>query len=174
MDSSFTRRDLLRGATGFAFVTLQLSAADPGAPLFFTRDEFQLLDALTDLIIPTDEHSPGAHEALVAPYIDRSVAEAFDPGAKTSWRKGLAYVNDLSREKNGKPFLEASKPQQIAVVTEMAKNEFAPKTDGEKFFGQLKQTTAATYYSTSLGIHQEMNYKGNVLLREFVGYSVGS
>ena len=174
MDSSLTRRDLLRGATVLAFTTLQLPAADPGAPLFFTREEFQLLDALTDLIIPTDEHSPGAREAAVARYIDKTVAEAFDAETKTSWRKGLALVNDLSREKNRAPFLKASKRQQVEVLTEMAQNEFAPKTDAEKFFGQLKQTTAATYYSTSLGIHEEMNYKGNVMLQQFVGYSVGT
>jgi hypothetical protein len=26
------------------------------------------------------------------------------------------------------------------------------------------------YYTTSIGIHQEINYKGNVLLDKFVGY----
>jgi gluconate 2-dehydrogenase subunit 3-like protein len=40
----------------------------------------------------------------------------------------------------------------------------------DNFFTQLKQTTAFAYYSSSIGIHQEMNYKGNVLLTEFQGY----
>lgn len=172
MPDTVTRRDLFRGAALLAFTTLQLPAAEAGAPLFFTKDEFALLDALTELIVPADDHSPGAHEAAVAPYIDKTVAEAFDPDEKSSWRKGLACVNDLSQKSNGKPFLQASKKQQIAVLTEMSKNEFQAKTDPEKFFGQLKETTAATYYSTSIGIHQEMNYKGNVVLEQFVGYAV--
>jgi len=36
--------------------------------------------------------------------------------------------------------------------------------------GQLKQTTAFAYYSSSIGIHKEMEYKGNVFLNQFVGY----
>ena len=73
---------------------------------------------------------------------------------------------------NQKPFLKASKREQVATLSLMAKNEKQPKTPEEKFFGQLKQTTAFAYYSSKIGIHQEMEYKGNVLLPKFVGYDV--
>jgi hypothetical protein len=43
-------------------------------------------------------------------------------------------------------------------------------TPEQKFWGQLKQSTAFAYYSSKIGIHQDMNYKGNVYLKEFVGY----
>jgi Gluconate 2-dehydrogenase subunit 3 len=79
MDTPLNRRDLMRAMTAVAFTTLQLPAAEPNAPLFFTKDEFALLDTLTEILIPTDEHSPGAHAAGVAAYIDRTVAEAFLP-----------------------------------------------------------------------------------------------
>jgi hypothetical protein len=154
------RREILKLAAG-AFVCLQLPAAEPGAPLFFTTEEFALLDTLTELIIPTDGHSPGAHDAGVAAYIDRTVAEAYVPDEKTSWRKGLAAVEELMKESGGTP---------VAVLTELAANEKDPKTEAEKFFTQLKQTTAFAYYSSSIGIHQEMGYLGNVLLPQFKGY----
>jgi gluconate 2-dehydrogenase gamma chain len=163
------RRDLLKALTATA-VALQLPAAEPNAPLFFTKDEFALLDALTEMIVPADDHSPGAHEAGVAAYIDRTVAEAFASEEKTSWRKGLATINELSTSLNGKPFLQATKQQQVALLTKIAAAEKDPKTEGERFFTQLKQTTAFTYYSSKIGIHEEMNYKGNVLLTQFVGY----
>jgi hypothetical protein len=54
----------------------------------------------------------------------------------------------------------------------MAKNEMNPKTPEEVFFGQLKQGTVQAYYTSKIGIHQEMEYKGNVMLQEFVGYEV--
>src|SRR2546429_2285386 len=41
----------------------------PYTPLFFDKDELSAVEALTELIIPTDE-SPGAKEAQVARYID--------------------------------------------------------------------------------------------------------
>ncbi len=174
MDSALpfdlNRRDLLKTLTAAAFTTLQLPAADPNAPFYFTRSEFALLDALTELMVPADGHSPGAHEAGVAAYIDRTVAEAFLPENKTSWRKGLASMDEESNRMYQGPFLKASKKEQIDLLKKIAAAEQDPKTEAEKFFTQLKQTTAFAYYSSSIGIHQEMNYKGNVLLDQFVGY----
>jgi len=186
MSSDFNRRDLLKLLSAAAFSTpLALSAAEPGAPLFFTKDEFLLLDTLTELVIPADDHSPGAHDAGVAVYIDRTVAEAFMPEDKTSWQKGLASVNQLSQSMHDKPFMQLTKEQQIAVLQKMSQNEDAKRSDkgeaegdsgkrgmarSEQFFGQLKNTTAAAYYNSSIGIHQEIEYKGNVILEKFVGY----
>ena len=170
MEAALNRRELLKAFTAAAFTTLQLPAADPSAPLFFTRDEFALLDTLTELLIPTDEHSPGAHAAGVAAYIDRSVAEAFLPEEKTSWRKGLASLDELSKSMHDMPFKTASEQQKTALLTKIAAAEHNPQSDAEKFFTQLKQTTAFVYYSSSVGIHQDINYKGNVILEQFVGY----
>jgi Gluconate 2-dehydrogenase subunit 3 len=170
MDALLNRRDLVRALTAVAFTRLQLPAAEPGAPLFFTRDEFALLDALTDLLIPTDDHSPGAHEAGVAAYIDRTTAEAFRAEDKETWRKGLAAMNAFSQSTCQCPFLKASKQQQTDMLTRLAAKEHHPETEPEKFFTQLKQTTAFAYYSSSIGIHQDIQYKGNVLLEQFVGY----
>lgn len=170
METGLNRRDLFKVFTAAAFTTLQLPAAEPNAPLFFRRDEFALLDALTDLVIPTDEHSPGAHDAGVAAYIDRSVAEAFLAEDKDSWRNGLKSIDELSQSMYGSPFLKINQQQQTALVENIAKAEDHPKTEPEKFFTQLKQTTAFVYYSSSIGIHEETNYKGNVILEQFVGY----
>lgn len=179
--AQMNRRELVEFLAGAAFA-LQLPAAEPGAPLFFTKDEFALLDCLTDTIIPTDEHSPGAHAAGVAAFIDRTTAEAFLAKDKQSWRDGLQLVNSLSQRLNGAPFLEARKEQQVAVLSNMAQNEEKykkprhgenedeHKTPEQRFWGQLKETTAFAYYSSSIGIHQDMNYKGNVYLKEFIGY----
>jgi len=166
---ALNRRELLKVLTAGP-AALQLPAADPTAPLFFTRQEFALLDALTELVIPTDAHSPGAHAAGVAAYLDRTVAEAFLPENKESWRTGLASIEELSREMNGSSFLKSSKQQQNALLTKIAAAENDPHTKPERFFTQLKQSTASAYYSSSVGIHQDLQYKGNVLLQQFVGY----
>ena len=179
MEPALNRRDLIK-IFGAAVATSQLPAAEravhqlaapqPGAPLFFTKDEFALLDTLTEMIIPTDDHSPGAHEAGVAAYIDRMVAEAYVPEEKTTWRNGLASLNGMSEKINGGFFLKSSKAQQLDLLKTIAAAENDPKSEQEKFFTQLKQTTAFAYYSSSIGIHNEMNYKGNVILEKFVGY----
>ncbi len=45
MEGGLNRRDLFKTAAAFAFTTLQLPAADPNAPLFFSQEEFALLDS---------------------------------------------------------------------------------------------------------------------------------
>ena len=184
MPADLNRRDLLKFVSAAALTApLALPAPEPGAPLYFQKDEFLLLDTLTELIIPADDHSPGAHAAGVAAYIDRTVAEAFLSEDKLSWRKGLASVNGLSQSMHGRPFLKLSKNQQISVVQKLASAE-ADNEDAQnegdssekksrrsgKFWGQLKNTTAFAYYTTDIGIHKEMEYKGNVILEKFVGY----
>jgi hypothetical protein len=155
------RRDILKLMAGAAFApALQLTAAQPGKPLYFTDAEFAALDELTEMIIPTDAHSPGAHEAGVAAYIDKSVAEAFLPEDKESWRRGLA------------PFLPLDKAGRVAMLTTLAAKEKDPHTDAERFFGQLKETTAFAYYTTRIGIHQDIQYLGNVIQQQFSGYEV--
>jgi len=153
------RRDLLKIVAGAALMpALQLTAHEEGAPLYFTKEEFAALDELTEIIIPADAHSPGAHAAGVAVFIDKSVAEAFLPKDKESWRKGLA------------PFLSLDKKQRVALLTKLAAKENDPHTEQEHFFGQLKETTAFAYYTSNIGIHQDIQYIGNVIQEQFSGY----
>ena len=68
--------------------------------------------------------------------------------------------------------MASSPDQRLAVVTKMAANERAPQTDAERFFVTLKAATINAYYTSKIGIQQEMEYKGNTLLQEFVGTDV--
>ncbi|HUE00391.1 MAG TPA: gluconate 2-dehydrogenase subunit 3 family protein [Bryobacteraceae bacterium] len=171
MSYPINRRDLIRIGAG-AVIAAPAAFAVTGAPKFFTSSEFAMLDELTELIIPADDHSPGARAAQVAAYIDTSVAEAFEPKVRDDWRDGLKLVDELSRKMHDHAFMEASPGERVAVLTRMAKNERNPKNREEVFFHELKYATAQAYYTSKIGIHQEMEYKGNVMLPEFVGYEV--
>jgi hypothetical protein len=175
-----SRRDVLKlGAAATVAATLtvgeQLAAQTaPAAKTFFTPDELALVDELSETIIPTDEHSPGAKAAKVAAYIDGWLAEAFDEKERTMWRDGLKLVDQLSREAAGKPFLQASPDERVAVLTRMAQNEQSPSKPEEVFFAELKSRVVKAYYTSDIGIHKDMEYKGNVYLAEFVGIDVSS
>ena len=160
----------LVGASLKAKATATDSAGGAAALLFFTPDEFAMVDELTDLIIPTDEHSPGARAAHCAAFIDSQLAEAWDPGSKNEWRDGLKLVNQLSQEMNGTPFMQATHDQRIAVLTRMARNQNKPAKPEEQFFAELKGRTAHAYYTSKIGIHQEMEYKGNTYQKEYSGF----
>jgi hypothetical protein len=146
--------------------------AAAGGPKFFTKDELAMVDELTEMIIPTDEHSPGARAAKCAAYIDARLAEAFDEEPRTLWRDGLKAIDTMSQSVNGHRFLESSEAERTAVLTKIAAAEREPKTPEEKFFGELKSRTVHAYYTSDIGIHKEMEYKGNTLLQEYVGTDV--
>jgi glucoside 3-dehydrogenase (cytochrome c) hitch-hiker subunit len=181
-EAGLTRREMIKLAAG-AIVAVPIiaqsearaaavSASAPQAKpaLFFTREEFALVDELTELIIPADDHSPGARAAEVAAYIDKRLAESFEEEPKRLWREGLGHIESLSKEMFSRAFLEASPAQRIELLTRISKNEMNPKTPEEIFFRELKTRTARAYYTSKIGIHTEMEYKGNVSLKEFVGY----
>jgi hypothetical protein len=174
---SMTRREML-GASAAA-LALPLLSARPVAALsrftfaarFFTAAEFAMVDELSDMIIPTDDHSPGARAARVAGEIDRRVADTVESDRRERWHVGLRAVNDLSREMAGKPFMEATPAERLAVLTRMAVAESDPKTPAERFFKQIKSATAQAYYTSKIGIHQDQDYKGNVYQTgEYAGF----
>lgn len=177
---SLSRREMLTAtAAALAAPLLSASAAacTPGASSgggpgrFLTPAEHALLDELTELLIPTDDHSPGARAAQVADYIDGRLAESLEPELQASWRSGLQGVDALARELAGKAFLESTLDQRVAVLTRMAAGEQDPKTPQERFFRDLKRWTVRGYYTSKIGIQMDQEYKGNVYQRgDFAGF----
>src|SRR5437588_2414592 len=175
-----TRREMLAATAAALAAPLVASGAAKAAeaasatgvaPKFFTAPEFALLDELSDLIIPTDAHSPGARAAGVAAYIDFRLSESLEPEQQARWRAGLAAVDALSQELNGKAFMQGTAEQRVAVLTRMAASEHDPKTPADHFFQELKHWTARAYYSSKIGIHVDQQYKGNVYQRgDYAGY----
>jgi Gluconate 2-dehydrogenase subunit 3 len=135
---------------------------------FFNADQMALIATISELIIPTDEHSKGAVEADVPEFIDLMISESSDENKKT-WTDGLAAMDKLSQTKNGATFNKATKDQQIAILTEICKNEAKPQTLEERFFRTIKNMTIDGYYTSRIGIHDELKYKGNTYLKEFKG-----
>jgi len=158
MSQEIGRRDLIKITAGAAIASTTRGAVQPK---FFTPEEHRMVDELTELIIPADEKSGGAKAAAVADYIDGRLAEAFEKSEREDWRKGLAAVNALLRELHGHDFLNCDTPQRTAILTRMAANEAAPKTPEEHFFISLKEMTVHGYYTSKIGIHDDMGYLGN-------------
>jgi hypothetical protein len=170
-DESVTRREMLKLTAGAVVAISGVLDAAEAKPLFFTAAELALVDELSEIIIPADDHSPGARAARVAWYIDARLAESPDLALQTTWRDGLKGVEALSRELNGVGFMDGTRSQREAVLTRMSAHEPDPKLPEELFFRELKERTVHAYYTSKIGIHQEMEYKGNTLLTEFAGES---
>lgn len=177
-ESLVGRREVIKLTAG-ALITPALPqtkkrTAKPVQPVarFFTPAELALVDELAELIIPADDHSPGARAARAAAFIDQQLAEAIDEEPRLLWRNGLQSLDALSTKMNGVAMMQATPAQRVAVLEAMARNEADPKTPEEKFFVALKTRVAYAYYTSKVGIHDELEYKGNTYQREFAGTDV--
>jgi len=121
---------------------------------FFSAEEAELATRLMEIIIPADENSPGAREARVAAFADLMLSSGPEE-ARQQWREGLA----LFRRKAEATSLEDA-------VQEAAQEETNPSSDLGRFFVALKRTTVDGYYTSPVGIHQDLKYQGNQHLTE--------
>jgi hypothetical protein len=136
---------------------------------FFTPPQYKLIEELSETIIPADTHSGGAKAAKVADYIEQTVRESVDGQQKAIWREGLRLVELMSQHYNGKSFVDASTEEKIAVLKVLSDNERLTEIPEVQFFRELKRLTVHGYYTSKIGIHDELEYKGNRVLIEYVG-----
>jgi hypothetical protein len=150
-----------------AFARIQTANAAPALKVL-SAAQYATLEALTETIIPADDRSPGAKAARVADYIDLLLSEQ-ENAVTLQWLGGLAEIDEEAVERFKRPFAKLSEAEREQLVARIARNERSPETAVETFFVTVKAATVQGYYSSEIGIHQELKYKGNQMLQEFVG-----
>jgi gluconate 2-dehydrogenase gamma chain len=137
-----SRRDLLRsaglaGAAAVAGTTTLASAVEASAapaavapvaqaPAVARREAFEnltavegdLLEAVVDRLIPSDQLGPGAREARVAHYIDRALGGALG-SSKHAYTAGLASLDAYARSSRGRGFQDLPATDQDSVLIDV-------------------------------------------------------
>jgi hypothetical protein len=133
---------------------------------FFSPEQHALTDSIAEAIIPADERSGGAREAGVGAFIDDLLADS-EPATQQLWTSGLAAIDAEAKSRFQQPFLDCGGEQRDRIVAELAANEEDPKTDLERFFVQIKRQTISGYYTSKVGLLDELDYKGGVPIAEY-------
>ena len=135
---SLSRRDLFRvaGAAGAAALApsgLSASGAPPavsvplpvvpvaraaGPLMNLTAAETEILSAVVDRLIPSDDLGPGALEAGALRFIDRALSEA-ESASADAYRTGLAALDRYSRYSRGAAFTELTARDQDSVLIDV-------------------------------------------------------
>lgn len=185
----YSRRDLLRhiGATlslaaGGGLLSAQDAqhvhhavaedrAAQEGkyAPQALTAHEYATLERLSDLIIPADEHSPGALASGAAGWIDFLCAASGE--MKAIYTGGIGWLDEQTRHRHaGADFVNTTPQQQTAMLDLIAyrkKRENSPELGpGIEFFARARAMVADAYYTSPIGI-KEVGYMGNSAMAHF-------
>jgi hypothetical protein len=136
---------------------------------FFTPTQHAMIEELSETIIPADSHSGGAKVAKVADYIEQRIRESVDEQQKALWREGLRLMESMSQHYNGKSIVDSSADEKIAILKVLSDNAQLVELPEVRFFHELKSLTVRGYYTSKIGIHDDLEYKGNRILMEFVG-----
>ena len=150
-----------------AYSRIQATGAPPQL-LVLSPAQYTTLEAFVETLIPADDRSPGAKAARVADYLDLLLSEANDT-LKLQWIGGLAELDEEALAHFKAPFVKLASSQMETVVAAISGNEREPKTPVEAFFVMAKTATIHGYYTSEIGIQQELRYKGNQMIQEFVG-----
>ena len=143
--------------------------ASTWAPSVLTPRQNEAVIALTELIIPATD-TPGAKAALVNRFVDRVLSTA-DAKERSEFIQGLTWLNDRCRARTGKDLGDASGEELTAVLTPLTGEGTAPADDapGVAFFRAIKSMTIAGYYTTEIGLRQELGDDGRMALGAFEG-----
>jgi gluconate 2-dehydrogenase gamma chain len=149
----------------------QASAAQaaPWAPKALSAAQNEAVIALAELIIPQTD-TAGATKAGVNRFIDAVLADA-TPADRQKFTDGLAWLETQSQRDAGLPFAKASAAHQTALLTAMSTNKApsAAEQTGVEFFKAIKSLTITGYYTSEVGMREEMGDDGNMFFMEFKG-----
>lgn len=124
---------------------------------------------LTELIIPQTE-TPGAKAVGVNRFID-GVLNAANLADREKFLRGLTWMDERSRASFGKDFVDADAEQQTTLLTRLADEDNTAEEDqaGIEFFRAIKSMTISGYYTTEVGLRQELGDDGRLAMTEFAG-----
>ncbi len=131
-----------------------------------TASETEILSAMVDRLIPTDELGPGALEAGVLEYIDRALSEAESNSAE-AYRAGLAALDAYSRYTRGGPFMDLPTIDQDSVLIDVQIG--AATGAGVGFVGSSGWFFNMVKSHTWQGMFGDPKYGGNV---NFAGWDL--
>jgi hypothetical protein len=146
-----------------------LDAASSWKPRFLSAADAETVATIAELILPATD-TPGARAARVHEHIDLVLSEEA-PAVQRAFLTGLRWIDRRSRRLFGAEFTRLDPERQTALLTPLAEpgRRAAADARGGRFFDDIKRRTVFAYYTSEIGIHQELRYQGNAYLKEWPG-----
>ena len=184
------RRDVFKAiALGSAGLVRKASVAEPAAahvhsgphqkssssktlrwrPRFFSETQNETVTVIAELIVPETE-TRGARAAEVNEHKDLVLSQE-STKIQQRFLRGLDWIDRNSRQQFGADFRQLSPVQHTSILTALAAEGSVPAKDqvSRQFFEDIKRRTTFAYYTSEIGIHQELKYQGNAVLNEWPG-----
>ena len=146
----------------------QHDAVPHDAARFLTDADFQAISRIADLIIP-QTNTPAASGAGVPAYIDMVIGR--DPDQQALVADGLRWLDAEAGRQASKKFLDLDEEGQIRILEPLCEAADAGSSLARnvQFFALIKKLTADGYYTSKIGLLDELGYTGNTAVSNFIG-----
>lgn len=91
-----------------------------GVSMVFSEADISLLDEIADTILPATK-TPGAKAAKVGQFMTVMVNDCYEAPDQKIFHEGLAKLDDVSKDKNGKSFMESTPQQRHDLLVDLDK-----------------------------------------------------
>lgn len=118
-------------------------------PLFFTAPEFELIEAITDTVIPKTS-TPGALETQVPVFIDMVVKNCMNNEDQQRIKKGL-------QELTAGQFASLPATDKLTAIKKIDDAAFKEEADMQ-WFRIIKKLTTIGYFTSQEGMTKALNY----------------
>ncbi|HEV8131576.1 MAG TPA: gluconate 2-dehydrogenase subunit 3 family protein [Acidobacteriota bacterium] len=145
------------------------AAEEAWKPKFLNPHQNETVIVLSELIIPQTD-TPGARAAKVNEFIDTVLDDA-ETTEQKNFVRGLQWIDARSNELFGAEFTKATLEQQTALLTILSsrKNKSLSDQIGVEFFGVIKSMTITGYYTSEVGMKEELGDDGNLFFDDYPG-----
>jgi gluconate 2-dehydrogenase gamma chain len=167
---NLTRRQALTGAAlsfGAVWATLSVPAgaaaqATATVPLSWqpralTPQQARALDAMAELIVPATD-TPGARAAGVPQFVDRAVADYYEPPEAALIRAGLDRLDADAEADQGVAFAALGAERQKALLGAYEAEAGRQPRGAAHFFPLLKELVTVGYFTSEPGATQALRY----------------
>lgn len=136
--------------------------ATSSASLTFDKDKIAMLDEIGETIIPATS-TPGAKAAKIGEYMQLIVTDCYEDKNQKIFMDGLAKINEASKKKFDKPFMETDAKQKNALLVDLdneQKGYMKNKKNDEPshYFRMMKELTLLGYFTSEIGCTQAMRF----------------
>jgi glucoside 3-dehydrogenase (cytochrome c) hitch-hiker subunit len=128
----------------------------------FDDNDIAFLDEVAETILPATS-TPGAKAAKVGAFMTVMVRDCYEDKDQKIFRDGMGKLNDASKKKNNKVFLEATPAQRHDLLVEIDKEQkdYSKNKKREEpahYFRMMKELTLLGYFTSEIGATQALRY----------------
>ena len=127
-----------------------------GSGQALSEHELVMVGLIADVILPRTE-TPSASDLGVHEFVDLIAAEWMDGDESDALHDGLATLDETSRARFGRGFVDSSGREQLRLITELDTSmpeSVSSDGVGDGFYPMLKRLVLVGYFTTEEGASQ--------------------